>query len=319
MDGPKNIPRGIAGRIGAIALNTYRESVRARILFGLAGLALAASLYSVVVGAYTLASAPRVVSDLGSAAISIFGIAVAIVIGATSLHRELEQKTIFPILARPIARGEYLLGKYLGTLLVLGVFVAAYTGVVLTLCGLLGGRSPGLVALHVVVIAAFAIGAYKSPRVRTLGPIALSLVLLAIGIYLSEAAPLERRFVLGWSVLAMLEIAIVGAIATFFSSFSTPFLSAILTVGLWLIGRNADALASLPVKFFGEVGHGMGVAFSKVVPNLQLYVPPRPLLTGEAVDANASRYILLAAGNAVAWCAGLLAVASTIFRRRDFT
>ena len=92
------------GRVGAIALNTYRESVRARILIGLAGVALAVSLYSLVVGAYTLRNAPRVVSDIGTAAISAFGIIVAVVIGATSLHRELDQKTIFPILARPIAR-----------------------------------------------------------------------------------------------------------------------------------------------------------------------------------------------------------------------
>src|SRR5215475_7319854 len=98
------------GRIAAIALNTYRESVRARILLGLAGVAFAVGFYSLVVGAYTLRNAPRVVSDLGAATISLFGVAVAVVITATSLYRELEQKTIFPILARPIRRGEYLAG-----------------------------------------------------------------------------------------------------------------------------------------------------------------------------------------------------------------
>lgn len=307
-------------RISAIALNTYRESVRARILLGLAGVALAASLYSLVVGAYTLNSAPRVVSDLGTAAISIFGIAVVIVIGATSLHRELEQKTIFPILARPVARAEYLVGKYFGTLLTLGVFVTAYTGVVLCLGAMLGGRSPLLLAgLVGGIVVVFGLSAWRNTSFRTYGPIALGLALLAVGLFLCGVAPVERRFVASWSVLAMLEIAVIGAVATLFSSFSTPFLSALFTIGLVLVGRNADALASLPVKFFGEFGHAAGVALSKVVPNLQLYVPPRALLTGEALDAQTGRYLLLAAANALAWSAGLLAAASAIFRRRDFT
>ena len=308
------------GRIGAIALNTYRESVRARILLGLAGVALAASLYSLVVGAYTLGSAPRVVSDLGTATISVFGIAVSIVIGATSLHRELEQKTIFPILARPIARAEYLIGKYLGTLLVLAVFVTAYTGVVLVLGGALGGRSAVLVlAVTGTIALVFALAAWRIPIVRTYGPIVLAVALLVAGSALCGVAPIERRYILGWGTLCLFEIAIVGGVATLFSSFSTPFLSALFTVGLVLVGRNADALAHLPVKFFGPEGHSAGIALSKVVPNLQLYVPPRALLTGEAVDARTGDYILLALANAVAWCVGLLAVAAAIFRRRDFT
>lgn len=307
-------------RIGAIATNTYRESVRARILIGLAGVALAVSLYSLVVGAYTLTSAPRVVSDLGAASISFFGIAVAIVIGATSLHRELDQKTIFPILARPVARWEYLLGKYVGTLLVMGVFVAAYAGVVLSLGALLGGRPPELVAgLGLGAIVVFGLAAWRSTAARTFGPIPLAAVLLLLGVLLSDVAPIERRFVLASSALAFLEIAVVAAVATLFSSFSTPFLSALLTVGLVVVGRSADALARLPVKFFGQALHDAGVVLSKVVPNLQLYVPPRPLLTGEAVDADTVGYLLFAAVNAVGWSAVLLALGALIFRRRDFT
>ncbi len=307
-------------RIGAIALNTYRESVRARILIGLAGVAFAVSLYSLVVGAYTLQSAPRVVSDLGTASISIFGIAVAVIIGATSLHRELEQKTIFPILARPIARWEYLVGKYLGTMLVLTVFVTAYAGVVLSLGALLGGREPAIViGPGLGVLALFGVVAWRSPGARTYGPIALAFALLALGIGLSSVAPIERRFVLGSATLALLEIGIVAAVATLFSSFSSPFLSALLTLGLVMVGRSADAMARLPVKYFGQSLHDLFATLSRFVPNLQLYVPPRPLLTGEAVDADTVRYILLAAGNAAGWSVLLLATAAVIFRRRDFT
>ena len=104
-------------RVGVVAFNAYREAVRARVLHGLFGLAIATAAYSLVVGAYASQSQMRVVSDLGAASISLYAVIVAIVLGATSLYRELEQKTIFPVLARPIRRAEYLVGKLLGTLL----------------------------------------------------------------------------------------------------------------------------------------------------------------------------------------------------------
>ena len=92
-------------RVFAIALNTYREAVRARILLGLFAVALATCGYSVIVASLSLHNEPRVVADLGSAAMSLYAVVVAIVMGSTSLHRELEYKTIFPILSRPFGAG----------------------------------------------------------------------------------------------------------------------------------------------------------------------------------------------------------------------
>src|SRR5512143_3435109 len=97
-------------RIGVVLLNTYREAVRARVLHGLFALAIATAGYCLVVGAFALNSSLRVVSDLGAASVSLYGIIVAVVLGATSLYRELELKTLFPILARPVSRTEYLAG-----------------------------------------------------------------------------------------------------------------------------------------------------------------------------------------------------------------
>jgi Cu-processing system permease protein len=307
------------GRVLVIALNTYRESVRARILIGLAGVAFAVSIYSLIVGTFTLTDAPRVVGDLGAASVSIFGIAVAVVIGATSLHRELEQKTLFPILARPILRGEYLVGKYFGTLLTIAVFVLADAGLVLMLLAMLGGRSPTLVvAVAAALGLAVALGAWRVPWLRTFGPIPWSVAMAVAGILLSGISPEEQRVVLISCTLTLFEVAIVAAIATLFSSFSTPFLSAILTIGLWIVGRQADALQNLPEKFFGSSIAMAGKALSRVVPNLQVYVPPRPLMTGEAADVAISSYMTWAIVSSVAWAVGLLAVASFVFRKRDF-
>src|SRR5450432_2354260 len=128
--------------VSVVAFNTYREAVRARILHGLFALALGTAGYSLMVGAFALNSSLRVVSDLGAASISIYGIVVAVVLGATSLYRELELKTVFPILARPVYRAECLVGKYLGTLCTLFVFVAANCGVLLFAISFISRESP---------------------------------------------------------------------------------------------------------------------------------------------------------------------------------
>src|SRR5262249_35827308 len=201
-----------------------------------------------------------------------------------SLHRELEQKTIFPILARPLRRGEYLVGKYLGTLITIAVFIMADAGVVLLIGATLGGRSPALVGgVALALSLGLGLSMWASVWARTYGPVPWAVLVLAAGVALSGVVPEERRVVLGGSTLAFLEVAIVAAFGVLFSSFSTPFLSALLTLGVLLIGRNADILAQLPARLFGQAIHEGGVRLAKVVPNLHVYVPPRPLLSGEAV------------------------------------
>jgi ABC-type transport system involved in multi-copper enzyme maturation permease subunit len=159
-------------RITAIALNTYREAVRARILHGLFGLALATAGYALVVGAYASRSRMRVVSDLGAASISLYAVIVAVVLGATSLYRELELKTIFPVLARPLSRSEYLVGKLFGTVLTLIVFVLANSGaLLLALAVLAGGSIAGVVTSTLAVLAAAVVLGLRFQRVRTYLPI----------------------------------------------------------------------------------------------------------------------------------------------------
>ena len=306
-------------RVSAVALNTYREAVRARILYGLFGLALATAAYSVIVGAFALNSGMRVISDLGAASISLYGIVVAVVLGATSLYRELELKTIFPILARPIRRSEYLVGKYLGTVLTLAVFIAANSGVLLLALGVEGGRS-GLAALALGVGITLAAGvlAWRSARARTFTPIPWAFALLAAGAWFSTWATDDRRVVLGSALLTLAEVSIVTALATVFAAFSSPFLTALLTFGVWLVGRSADTLARLPPRVVTQEIASLCAGIAKIVPNLMLYVPPRPLLTGEASGPPLGSYLGMAVVHALAWAVLLLTLASLLFRRRDF-
>jgi ABC-type transport system involved in multi-copper enzyme maturation permease subunit len=311
---------GSGRRVAAIAFNTYREAVRARILLGLAALALATALYSIAVGEFALKNAPRVVADLGAASISLYAIVAAVIVGVTSLYRELEQKTIFPILARPIRRSEYVVGKYAGTLLTLGVFIALDCAAVLLILARHGGRSWGTLAGAVIFLTAVpAVVAWRVPRSRTLLPIPWAAVALALAAALASGAADDRRVVLGASSLAFMEVMIVSAIATLFSSFSSPFLSAVFTIGLFIMGRATGTLARFPARVFGEFAKRCFAALAKVLPNLDVYVPPRPLLTGEAPDSSLAAHLGLAALQALGWSVGLLVVSSYIFKRRDLT
>jgi hypothetical protein len=124
--------------------------------------------------------------------------------------------------------------------------------------------------------------------------------------------------VLGSALLTLSEVVVVTAIATLFAAFSSPFLTAICTFGVFIIGRSADTLAHLPVRLYGATLAHFGSGIAKVVPNLMLYVPPRPLLTGEASGVALGSYLGMAVLHALAWAVLLLAFASLLFRRRDF-
>jgi len=306
-------------RIGVIALNTFREAVRARLLYGLFGLSIATAGYCLIVGAYSLRSSMRVVSDLGALSVSVYAVVVAMVLGATSLYRELELKTVFPILARPVRRTEYLVGKYLGTLCTLLVVVASNAGVLLLSLGLMadGPLVPALAALF-GSLALAGVAAWRLPRFRTYIPIPWALVLAIAGALLASGAPDDRRVILGGAALTLCEVSIVVAVATFFSSFTSPFLTAIFTFGVFAIGRSADALPHLTPKFFGMFIYVAGLVVSKVVPNLMLYVPPRSLLTGEATGNSFGPYLFFCVAHSIGWSVSLLALSSLLFRRRDF-
>jgi hypothetical protein len=145
-----------------------------------------------------------------------------------------------------------------------------------------------------------------------------SLVFVAAQWVLAAPAFADRQFVASSSVLSIFEFGIVTAVATLFSSFSSPFLTAGFTAMLFMIGRSADTLARVPKKVFGALIANVLRGMSHVVPNLQTYVPPRPLLLGDTATP-VWRYVGMAGAQAVAYSVALLVVASLAFSRRDFS
>jgi ABC-2 family transporter protein len=307
-------------RISTIALNTYREAVRARLLLGVFALGLATCAYSAIVASLSLHNEARVVADLGAASLSFYGVIVAIILGSTSLYRELEHKTIFPILSRPIRRWEYLLGKYLGTLLTVAVFVAIDVAAVLMLLALEVGQPSwkvGAVVGTLAVILAVTLARARYTRVFVAIPWALALAVSA-WLVAAPAAP-DRQLVVASAVLAVCEVAVIAAVATLFASFSSPFLTAAFTAMVFVIGRSADTLANLPRKLFGGLVVGGGRGLARVFPNLHAYVPARPLLLGQVAGQPVWSYVGEAALHAAFYATALLVVGALAFRKRDFS
>ncbi|MBX3211801.1 MAG: hypothetical protein KF850_07190 [Labilithrix sp.] len=307
------------GRVLAIAMNTYREAVRARVLFGLMAAALAASAYSLVIASMSVRQEMRIVADIGSASISAFAVLVAIILGATSLYRELELKTVFPILTRKLRRHEYILGKYFGILAVLLAFVAIDGAAVL---GIIALQSSVHVSVTLGVIGSLlvvlGVGLWRAKLSRVFLILPWALFAFGAMAVVSHGAGPERQIVLVSALLTMAEVAIVTAIAMLFSSFSSPFLTAIFTVMVFLIGRSADTLGNLPARVFGDTVRSIGIVLSKVFPNLFIYVPARPVLLGQVPSIALPSYVLGALGTAVLYAVALLAVSALVFRRRDF-
>ena len=101
-------------RIGHIASNTFREAVRDRVLYNLIGFAVLMSAAAILVGQISIGIERLVVVNLGLTAVSIFGVVIAIFIGIGLVSKEIEKKTLYTVLSRPVRRWEFIVGKFFG-------------------------------------------------------------------------------------------------------------------------------------------------------------------------------------------------------------
>ncbi|MGH9495687.1 MAG: ABC transporter permease [Candidatus Sulfotelmatobacter sp.] len=114
-------------RIFSIASNTFREAVRDRVLYNLIAFALLLSVAAVFVGQISIEIERLVVVNLGLTAVSLFGIVIAIFIGIGLVSKEIEKRTLYTVLSRPVRRWEFIVGKFFGlagTLVVNTFFMA---------------------------------------------------------------------------------------------------------------------------------------------------------------------------------------------------
>ncbi len=115
------------GRIAAIALGAFKESVRERVLYNLIVFAFLMIGAAILMGSISVGVEQIILINLGLGAISVFGLLIAIFIGIGLVSKEIERRTIYNILSKPVARAEFILGKYAGLLLTLFVNTAIMT------------------------------------------------------------------------------------------------------------------------------------------------------------------------------------------------
>lgn len=116
---------GTGDHVAAVALNTFRETVRDRIFYlvGVFGLVLIGS--SAILSPLTVGAQGKVVADVGLASLSLFGLLVVVFVGSGMLHKEIDKRTITTILAKPVSRRAYVAGKFGGLILTLACMLAA--------------------------------------------------------------------------------------------------------------------------------------------------------------------------------------------------
>ena len=264
--------------IGHVAVNVFKESVRDKVLYNLVVFAVLLMSASYLIGELTAGQDVKIIKDLGLASISVFGLAIAVFIGIGLVWKEVERRSIYALLSKPMRRQEFLLGKYCGLVLTLVINVAVMTAAYYAVLAYMQAISP--------------------PNLRASWP-----------------APATDPALLKAIALIMLELMLVTAIAVLFSTFSSPFLSAMLTAGVWVIGHfNQDLRdygATIPSPLAAAIARGVYY----VVPNFSAFDIKLQVVHAQAVPFS---YIGLTALCGFTYIAFVLVGAVIIFSRRDF-
>ena len=306
-------------RTYAIALNTYREAVRDRILIGVILLAAAVLALTLALAELSLDQQMRVVTDLGLASISMFSVVVAIFLGSSLLYKEIERKTLYVILPKPIARYEFLLGKYFGIVMTCAVFIAIMGALQLLVTAIQAGASTALVvAVPAVLLLILGIALVLARDRTTIVPI-WSVIALGASAWVCSTVDVELFRLLASLTLNLGEVTILTAVALLFSSFSTPFLTGAFTFGVWLVGRAAHDMVAMQTRVLSPGVKTVLSWLAEVVPNFNLFVPGRTtLVTYGSEYGTPFAYVATSMGYAVLYATVTLFIAALIFRRRDF-
>jgi ABC-type transport system involved in multi-copper enzyme maturation permease subunit len=262
----------------AIAVNVFRESVRDKVLYNLVAFAILLIGASYLIGQLTAGQDVKIIKDLGLGATSMFGLFIAVFIGIGLVSKEVERRSIYSLLAKPIHRYQLVIGKYCGLVLTLAVNLSVMAGALyLVLAYMAWGVSPA------------AARAWDAPA---LDPA----LIVAIG-------------------LILVELMLVTAVALFFSTFSTPILSAALTFGVYIVGHFTADLRRFQDVVDSPAAARIARGLYWVLPNLAQFDVKSDVVHGRHV---AGGYVGIAAAYGAIYIALLLVVATFIFSRRDF-
>jgi ABC-type transport system involved in multi-copper enzyme maturation permease subunit len=172
-------------KIGAIAGITFKEAKRDRVLYLLFFFAAVAIIASRVLAILTVGDRAKIIKDVGLSSISIFGVLMAVLIGTSLVYKEIDKKTIFTLLSKPLHRAQFILGKFLGLVLTLFVMTAFMTVIFLVIVYLNTARvewrmlvAVAYIFLELVLITAVAIlfSSFSTPILSSIFALAFYLI-----------------------------------------------------------------------------------------------------------------------------------------------
>jgi ABC-type transport system involved in multi-copper enzyme maturation permease subunit len=252
-------------RIQTLAVNTVREAVRSKVLYVLLFFALVLIGTGVLLSTLSYVERERILQDIGLASIRLFGAAIAILVGVGLIHKEVDRRTIFTILSKPVSRTEFLLGKFAGLVVTLWIQVA-------------------------IMAAGFVLVSWMAGAPVTAGH--AKAMLLAAG-----------------------ELAVLVAVATLFSSFTTPMLASLFGAGFYVMGHLTRDLRELGLRSGSEAAQQATLVLHRVLPDLEAFNVSIEAVHGLPIPAAAVWQPLV---YGACYSAGLLLLAALIFERRDF-
>jgi len=300
-------------------INTFREAVRDRVLYGVLGVALFILVFALALAELSLNQQRRVVLDIGLWSISFFSVIVAIFLGSSLLYKEIERKTLYVILPKPIRRHEFLLGKYFGIWLTAVIFITIMGAVQLWVTSVQADAKPWVLissAGGLLFLIGILIWTIED---HTTIIIPWSLVALTVCSFVAASAGVKLVPILASLILSVGEVAVLAAVALLFSSFSSPFLTGIFSLGVWLAGRSADNMVTMTSSVLPDTIKSALSILVYAIPNFNLFVPGHHLLESSSDSTSGPlTYVATSMGYAAIYSAIVLTFAALIFRRRDF-
>jgi ABC-type transport system involved in multi-copper enzyme maturation permease subunit len=265
--------------IALVALHVFRDSVRDKVLYSIVAFAVLLMAASYLIGQLTAGQDIKIIKDLGLAAMSLFGLFIAVFIGIGLIAREIERRSVYAVLAKPVRRYEFIVGKYFG------------------LVGTL------LLNLAVMALAYYAVLAYMQ---WTLPEFAVKAL---------PSPPIDPRLLLAIGMIAC-ELSLVTALALFWSTFSSSaLLSAAFTIGMYLAGQFGADLKNLDQVVESPAAAAVGRALYYLLPNFAAFDIKAQVVHALPVEPAD---LAITVGYAILYITMLLVASVMIFSRRDF-
>jgi ABC-type transport system involved in multi-copper enzyme maturation permease subunit len=136
----------------AIAVNTFRETIRDRVLAVIVVFALLMIVGGLWLGSISLGEQGRMMTDFGLVAVSAFGLIVAVFVAAGLVRKEMEKRTVYVLFSKPVSRGTFIAGKFLGLCVTMAIVLAGMGVFLFVLVWLVGRHPSGYLLLAVLLI-----------------------------------------------------------------------------------------------------------------------------------------------------------------------